>query len=312
MASDDRAKKAKEDALKARIAARKAEADKKAKEAAQKRAEREEQARRRWPVTRQLRAKLFKGAVIVNVTNIVQALLAQEVGATAISAYDKAVTATMMANHAVRMASPEAIRRYIDELMIPVITSVRIGHLMEAKVMERIGVNMIDEGGLTKAASVLPYFTKRDIGIPTICAVTSFKDCLLRIQEGALILRIAGARDGGDVQDAFKTLIAIQTNIQEMRFESKYNIYATDSEVYRPLLDNVRDSGRLPVLLFGSGGIHTPSDVATMMKNGCDGVFIDNNVFQSPDPEAHLKSILQAAKEFDNVEKICELSTKFA
>ncbi|KAJ2741183.1 hypothetical protein GGI19_006985, partial [Coemansia pectinata] len=137
----EKRKKVKDEARKARIAARKAEAEKKAKEAAEKQKARDEQARLRWPVTRLLRSQLFRGAVIVNVTSLDQALLCQEVGVTAISAYDKSVQTTTV----LRMSNPEAIKRYIDTVLIPVIANVRIGHFAEAKVMESIGVNMIDE-----------------------------------------------------------------------------------------------------------------------------------------------------------------------
>ncbi|KAJ2882773.1 Pyridoxal 5'-phosphate synthase subunit snz1, partial [Coemansia aciculifera] len=294
----EKRKRVKDEARKARIAARKAEAEKKAKEAAEKQKARDEQARLRWPVTRLLRSQLFRGAVIVNVTSLDQALLCQEVGVTAISAYDKSVQTTTV----LRMSNPEAIKRYIDAVLIPVIANVRIGHFAEAKVMESIGVNMIDESDMLSTFTEMTYISrKREIGIPTICAVSSLKDCLLRIQEGALILRVKGTRDGGSVNEAFKVLNTIMNAIKGLRAPTPSNteLYS-DASIYQPLLNDVISTGRLPVPLFGSGGIHTPSDVALMMEGGCDGVFVDTAVFLGLDPERHLKAIIQATKDYKN------------
>ncbi|KAJ2871653.1 Pyridoxal 5'-phosphate synthase subunit snz1, partial [Coemansia aciculifera] len=298
----EKRKRVKDEARKARIAARKAEAEKKAKEAAEKQKARDEQARLRWPVTRLLRSQLFRGAVIVNVTSLDQALLCQEVGVTAISAYDKSVQTTTV----LRMSNPEAIKRYIDAVLIPVIANVRIGHFAEAKVMESIGVNMIDESDMLSTFTEMTYISrKREIGIPTICAVSSLKDCLLRIQEGALILRVKGTRDGGSVNEAFKVLNIIMNAIKGLRAPTPSNteLYS-DASIYQPLLNDVISTGRLPVPLFGSGGIHTPSDVALMMEGGCDGVFVDTAVFLGLDPERHLKAIIQTTKDYKNVPKI--------
>ncbi|KAJ2740053.1 hypothetical protein GGI20_006013 [Coemansia sp. BCRC 34301] len=298
-------KEARERALKARIAARRAEADKKAKEAAQKRAEREALAKSRWPVTRQLRARLLKGAMIVTVMNINQALLAQDAGATAIWAVEKPTGLV------VRMPTPVEIKKYMNEVLIPVIAGVRIGHLLEAKVMESIGVNVVDESNIISTETGILNFSKRELGIPAICAVASLGDCLLRIQEGALILRIAGIRDGKNVQMALRTLFSIQQVISEFRTKPEvYKKYLEDEAYYKPLVEDIYRNGRLPVLLFGSGGVHAPSDAAIMMKHGCDGIIIDNNVFTGPDPYAHIQSIIQASKDFDNVAKICELSNQ--
>ncbi|KAJ2465535.1 hypothetical protein GGI03_002609 [Coemansia sp. RSA 2337] len=304
----EKRKKILEDAKKARIAARKAEAEKKAKEEAEKKKARDEQARLRWPITRLLRSQYFiKGAVIVNVTTIDQALLCQEVGVTAISAYDKSVQASIV----LRMSSPESIKRYIGAVLIPVIANVRIGHLSEAKIMESIGVNLIDESDMLTSTEV-PYIRKRELGIPTICAVTSLQECLLRIQEGALILRVKGTREGGNITEALKYLLAIKTAIAGMRADppSDTTLYA-DPSIFKPLLNEVVRTGHLPVPLFGSGGIHTPSDVAIMMENGCDGVFVDTAVFLGLDPETHLKAIMQATKDYKNTSKMCELSNYF-
>ncbi|KAJ2426021.1 hypothetical protein GGF41_002208 [Coemansia sp. RSA 2531] len=304
----EKRKKILEDAKKARIAARKAEAEKKAKEEAEKKKARDEQARLRWPITRLLRSQYFsKGAVIVNVTTIDQAILCQEVGVTAISAYDKSVQGSTV----LRMSTPESIKRYIGAVLIPVIANVRIGHLSEAKIMESIGVNLIDESDMLTSTEV-PYIRKRELGIPTICAVTSLQECLLRIQEGALILRVKGTRDGGNISEALKYLLAIRSAIDGMRADppTDTTLYA-DASIFKPLLDEVVRTGRLPVPLFGSGGIHTPSDVAIMMENGCDGVFVDTAVFLGLDPETHLKAIMQATKDYKNTSKMCELSNYF-
>ncbi|KAJ2241739.1 hypothetical protein GGI13_007223, partial [Coemansia sp. RSA 455] len=220
-----------------------------------------------------------KGAVIVNVTTIDQAILCQEVGVTAISAYDKSVQGSTV----LRMSTPESIKRYIGAVLIPVIANVRIGHLSEAKIMESIGVNLIDESDLLTSA-----------------------------EEGALILRVKGTRDGGNISEALKYLLAIRSAIDGMRADppTDTTLYA-DASIFKPLLDEVVRTGRLPVPLFGSGGIHTPSDVAIMMENGCDGVFVDTAVFLGLDPETHLKAIMQATKDYKNTSKMCELSNYF-
>ncbi|KAJ2253020.1 hypothetical protein GGI13_002941 [Coemansia sp. RSA 455] len=304
----EKRKKILEDAKKARIAARKAEAEKKAKEEAEKKKARDEQTRLRWPITRLLRSQYFsKGAVIVNVTTIDQAILCQEVGVTAISAYDKSVQGSAV----LRMSTPESIKRYIGAVLIPVIANVRIGYFSEAKIMESIGVNLIDESDMLTSAEVSHISRKRELGIPTICAVTSLTECLLRIQEGALILRVKGTREGGNITEALKYLLAIKNAIDGMRADPPTNTLYGEASIFKPLLDEVVRTGRLPVPLFGSGGIHTPSDVAIMMENGCDGVFVDNAVFLGLDPETHLKAIMQATKDYKNTSKMCELSNYF-
>ncbi|KAJ2068255.1 hypothetical protein GGH13_004980 [Coemansia sp. S155-1] len=223
-------------------------------------------------------------------------------------AYDKSVQGSTV----LRMSTPESIKRYIGAVLIPVIANVRIGHLSEAKIMESIGVNLIDESDLLTSAEVPNISSKRELGIPTICAVTSLKECLLRIQEGALILRVKGTRDGGNISEALKYLLAIRSAIDGMRADppTDTTLYA-DASIFKPLLDEVVRTGRLPVPLFGSGGIHTPSDVAIMMENGCDGVFVDTAVFLGLDPETHLKAIMQATKDYKNTSKMCELSNYF-
>ncbi|KAJ2029048.1 hypothetical protein H4S03_007580 [Coemansia sp. S3946] len=155
------------------------------------------------------------------------------------------------------MSSPESIKRYIGAVLIPVIANVRIGHLSEAKIMESIGVNLIDESDMLTSTEV-PYIRNK-----------------------------RGADPPSDT-----------------------TLYA-DPSIFKPLLNEVVRTGHLPVPLFGSGGIHTPSDVAIMMENGCDGVFVDTAVFLGLDPETHLKAIMQATKDYKNTSKMCELSNYF-
>ncbi|KAJ2736775.1 hypothetical protein IW152_000529 [Coemansia sp. BCRC 34962] len=308
----DAAKKAQEEARKARIAKRKEEAEKKAKEAAEKQARIQALAKSRWPITRHLKAQLFKGAVIVNVCNIDQAQFCQEVGVTAICAHNKSVLTPQQNGNPVRMSSPEVIKRYINSVIIPVFTNVRVGHLMEAKIMESIGVDMIEESDTLTSLVGIVHFSKRELGVPTICTVGTLKDCLLRIQEGALILRTSATRTGGNVNEALKVIIGIQDAIKGMRTDPKARAtLETDVTIYQPLLKDVIDKGCLPVPIFGAGGIHTPTDVAMMMNAGCDGVFIDNTVFFGIDPEGHLKAIIQVVKNPNDVSKICELSANF-
>ena len=255
-------------------------------------------------------AEMLKGGVIMDVVTPDQAKLAEDAGAVAVMALER-VPADIRAQGGVsRMSDPDMIDGIISAVSIPVMAKARIGHFVEAQVLQELGVDYIDESEVLSPADYVNHIDKWGFTVPFVCGATNLGEALRRITEGAAMIRSKGEAGTGDVSEAMKHIRTIRGQIAGLSALTKDELYVAAKELQAPyeLVAEVAETGRLPVVMFVAGGVATPADAAMMMQLGADGVFVGSGIFKSGDPAARAAAIVKATTFFDDAKVIADVS----
>lgn len=255
-------------------------------------------------------AKMLKGGVIMDVINKEQAIIAEKAGAVAVMALEK-VPADIRKNGGVaRMSDPKMIKEIIKSVSIPVMAKVRIGHFVEAQILESLKIDFIDESEVLTPADNLYHIDKSNFNVPFVCGATNLGEALRRIGEGASMIRTKGEAGTGNVVEAVKHMRTMNKEIRELINLPSEELMTYAKEIGAPysLVKYVSDNGSLPVVNFAAGGISTPADAALMMQLGCDGVFVGSGIFKSGNPEKRAQAIVKATTYYDNPDIVAEVS----
>jgi pyridoxal 5'-phosphate synthase pdxS subunit len=255
-------------------------------------------------------AEMQKGGVIMDVMSVEQAIIAEAAGATAIMALERVPSDIRAAGGVARMANPELVENVIKAVSIPVMAKARIGHYVEAKVLESLGVDYIDESEVLTPADEVYHIDKSLFTIPFVCGAKDLGEALRRIQEGASMLRTKGEPGTGNIVEAVRHMRIITGQIRRIHGLSKDELFneAKLLGVNYDLLLNIHETGRLPVVNFAAGGVATPSDAALMMHLGADGVFVGSGIFKSDSPEKFARAIVEATTHYEDYELIARVS----
>jgi pyridoxal 5'-phosphate synthase pdxS subunit len=255
-------------------------------------------------------AQMLKGGVIMDVVNFEQAQIAEEAGAVAVMALERVPADIRMAGGVARMADPAIVSSIMEAVSIPVMAKCRIGHFVEALVLEDLGVDFIDESEVLTPADNVHHVWKHDFGIPFVCGCRDLGEALRRISEGAAMIRTKGEAGTGDVVEAVGHMRAVQDAIRMLQNmpQDELVVEARKLGVSLDLLIKTRELGRLPVVNFAAGGIATPADAALMMHLGADGVFVGSGIFKAGDPARRAYAIVQSVTHFNNPKIIADVS----
>jgi len=251
-----------------------------------------------------------KGGVIMDVTTAEQAIIAEKAGAVAVMALHAVPADIRKAGGVARMADPLIVAQIIDAVSIPVMAKTRIGHFVEAEILEALGVDMIDESEVLTPADEQFHIEKLRFTTPFVCGARDLGEALRRINEGAAMIRTKGEAGTGDVSEAVRHMHAIMSKIRELKGKSEQEIGRVAREIEAPadLTAETAEMQRLPVVNFAAGGIATPADAALMMRMGADGVFVGSGIFKSEQPEVMAKAIVEAVNNFDDPRALAEIS----
>ncbi|KXA16330.1 pyridoxal 5'-phosphate synthase, synthase subunit Pdx1 [Fusobacterium equinum] len=252
----------------------------------------------------------FNGGVIMDVTNVEQAKIAEEAGAVAVMALERVPADIRAAGGVSRMSDPKMIKEIMAAVKIPVMAKVRIGHFVEAEILEAIGIDFIDESEVLSPADNVYHVNKNEFKTPFVCGARNLGEALRRICEGAKMIRTKGEAGTGDVVQAVSHMRQImkEMNIVKSLREDELYVMAKDLQVPYELVKYVHDHGRLPVPNFSAGGVATPADAALMRRLGADGVFVGSGIFKSGDPRKRAKAIVEAVQNYNNPEVIARVS----
>jgi pyridoxal 5''-phosphate synthase, synthase subunit Pdx1 len=255
-------------------------------------------------------AEMQKGGVIMDVMSAEQARIAEAAGATAVMALERVPSDIRAAGGVARMANPELVEQVMKVVSIPVMAKARIGHYVEAKVLESLGVDYIDESEVLTPADEVFHIDKTLFTIPFVCGAKDLGEALRRIQEGASMLRTKGEPGTGNIVEAVRHMRLINGQIRKVQNLSKDELYNEAKVLGVPydLLLNIHETGRLPVVNFAAGGVATPSDAALMMHLGADGVFVGSGIFKSDSPEKFARAIVEATTHYEDYELIARVS----
>ena len=255
-------------------------------------------------------ASMQKGGVIMDVVNAEQAELAEEAGAVAVMALERVPADIRAAGGVARMADPQKIVEIIDAVSIPVMGKARIGHFVEAQILEALGVDMVDESEVLTPADEQFHIDKTRFSVPFVCGARNLGEALRRIDEGAAMIRTKGEAGTGNVVEAVRHMRAIMGGIRSLKGLSSQELIDRAREIEAPaeLVIECANLGRLPVVNFSAGGIATPADAALMMQLGADGVFVGSGIFKSSNPEATARAIVEAVNHYDDAKVIAEVS----
>jgi pyridoxal 5'-phosphate synthase pdxS subunit len=256
-------------------------------------------------------ASMQKGGVIMDVINAEQAKIAEEAGAVAVMALERVPADIRKAGGVARMADPEVVMSIIHAVSVPVMGKVRIGHFVEAQVLESLGVDMIDESEVLTPADEQYHIDKKKFKVPFVCGARNLGEALRRVGEGAAMIRTKGEAGTGNVVEAVRHMRSIMGEIRMLKGMDGQEIsdFARDIEAPVELVIECARMGRLPVVNFSAGGIATPSDAALMMQLGADGVFVGSGIFKSSEPEKMARAIVEAVNHYDNPEIIAKVSS---
>ncbi|WP_314502321.1 pyridoxal 5'-phosphate synthase lyase subunit PdxS [uncultured Microbacterium sp.] len=255
-------------------------------------------------------AEMLKGGVIMDVVTAEQARIAEDAGAVAVMALER-VPADIRAEGGVsRMSDPDMIESIIASVSIPVMAKARIGHFVEAQVLQELGVDYIDESEVLSPADYVNHIDKWKFTVPFVCGATNLGEALRRINEGAAMIRSKGEAGTGDVSEATKHIRKISGEINMLRSMTKDELYVAAKELQAPyeLVAEIAETGALPVVLFVAGGVATPADAAMMMQLGADGVFVGSGIFKSGNPAERAAAIVKATTFFDDAKVIADVS----
>ena len=255
-------------------------------------------------------AQMLKGGVIMDVVNVEQAKIAQESGAVAVMALER-VPADIRADGGVaRMTDPTIICEIMDSVSIPVMAKCRIGHFVEAQILESLGIDYIDESEVLTPADELHHVWKHNFKVPFVCGCRDLGEALRRISEGAAMIRTKGEAGTGDIVEAVRHMRTVQDAIRKLQNmpDDELVVEARDLGVSLELLTQTREAERLPVVNFAAGGVATPADASLMMQLGADGVFVGSGVFKSGDPARRAYAIVQAVTHYNDPKILTEVS----
>lgn len=255
-------------------------------------------------------AKMTKGGVIMDVVNAEQAQIAEEAGAVSVMALEKVPADIRASGGVARMADPSKVTEIIDAVSIPVMAKVRIGHFVEAQVLESLGVDMIDESEVLTPADEKYHIDKKKFSIPFVCGARNLGEALRRIDEGAAMIRTKGEAGTGNVVEAVRHMRMIQGTIRELKDKTEEELWAVarQEEAQFYLVKETQKQGRIPVLNLAAGGVATPADAALMMQLGADGVFVGSGIFKSENPVIVAEAIVKATTHYQDAEVIAEVS----
>jgi len=255
-------------------------------------------------------AEMLKGGVIMDVVDAEQARIAEEAGATAVMALERVPADIRAQGGVARMSDPSMIEEIIAAVSIPVMAKARIGHFVEAQVLQELGVDYIDESEVLSPADYVNHIDKWNFTTPFVCGATNLGEALRRITEGAAMIRSKGEAGTGDVSEATKHIRTINKEIAALRHLKEDELYVAAKELQAPfdIVKEVAQTGALPVVLFTAGGVATPADAAMMMQLGADGVFVGSGIFKSGDPAKRAAAIVKATTFHDDPKVIAEVS----
>jgi len=255
-------------------------------------------------------AEMLKGGVIMDVTTPEQAKIAEEAGACAVMALERVPADIRAAGGVARMADPTVVQRILEAVTIPVMAKARIGHFVEARILEELGVDYIDESEVLTPADDKFHINKLDFKVPFVCGAKNLGEALRRIGEGAAMIRTKGEPGTGNVIEAVKHMRTVMGEIRMLQNLPKEELMTAAKNMAAPyeLVLKVAELGKLPVVNFAAGGIATPADAALMMQLGCDGVFVGSGIFKSGDPAKRAKAIVAATTHYNDFKILAEVS----
>lgn len=255
-------------------------------------------------------AEMFKGGVIMDVTSSEQAAIAEEAGAVAVMALERVPADIRAAGGVARMADPEIIAAIMEKVTIPVMAKARIGHFVEAQILESLGVDYVDESEVLTPADERHHINKWDFNVPFVCGAINLGEALRRIAEGAAMIRTKGEAGTGNVVEAVRHMRTINGEMQGLTVLQDEELMAAAKEMGAPfeLVRWVAEKGRLPVVNFSAGGLATPADAAMMMQLGAEGVFVGSGIFKSEDPAIRARAIVRATTHYNDPEVLAEVS----
>lgn len=262
-----------------------------------------------WTVKKGL-AEMLKGGVIMDVTTPEQARIAEEAGACAVMALERVPADIRAAGGVARMADPTVILRIMETVTIPVMAKVRIGHFVEAQILQELGVDYIDESEVLTPADEQHHINKHEFKVPFVCGARNLGEALRRIAEGAAMIRTKGEPGTGNVVEAVRHMRLMLAEIRRLQNMPREELLAAAKEMSAPyeLVIQVAETGRLPVVNFAAGGIATPADAAMMMQLGADGIFVGSGIFKSKNPAARAKAIVAATTYYRDPKVLAEVS----
>ena len=255
-------------------------------------------------------AQMLKGGVIMDVVTPEHARIAEEAGAVAVMALERVPADIRVSGGVARMSDPGLIREIMATVSIPVMAKVRIGHFVEAQILESLGVDYIDESEVLTPADEAYHINKHDFNVPFVCGCRNLGEALRRIGEGAAMMRTKGEAGTGDVVEAVRHARSVLGEIRRLQNMPEEELMTFAKEIGAPyeLVKETKEHGRLPVVNFAAGGIATPADAALMMQLGVDGVFVGSGIFKSGDPARRAKAIVEATTHFRNAEILARVS----
>ncbi len=262
------------------------------------------------PAVKRGMAEMLKGGVIMDVVTAGQARIAEDAGAVAVMALERVPADIRRDGGVARMSDPDMIDSIKAEVSVPVMAKARIGHFVEAQVLQAIGVDYIDESEVLTPADYAHHIDKHAFTVPFVCGATNLGEALRRISEGAAMIRSKGEAGTGDVSQATTHIRTILGEIRRLTVMDSSELFGAAKEMRAPieLVRETAELGRLPVVLFTAGGLATPADAAMMMQLGADGVFIGSGIFKSGDPAARARACVEATTYFDDAERIAKVS----
>jgi pyridoxal 5'-phosphate synthase pdxS subunit len=262
------------------------------------------------PLVKRGLAEMLKGGVIMDVVTPEQAKIAEDAGAVAVMALERVPADIRAQGGVARMSDPDMIDGIISAVSIPVMAKARIGHFVEAQILQSLGVDYIDESEVLSPADYVNHIDKTKFTTPFVCGATNLGEALRRITEGAAMVRSKGEAGTGDVSEAMKHIRTILGEIRSLASKSEDELFVAAKELQAPydLVVEVARTGKLPVVMFTAGGVATPADAALMMQMGADGVFVGSGIFKSGDPVARGKAIVKAVTFFNDPEVLASAS----
>ena len=262
------------------------------------------------PLVKRGLAEMLKGGVIMDVVTPEQAKIAEDAGAVAVMALERVPADIRAQGGVARMSDPDMIDGIIKSVSIPVMAKARIGHFVEAQIIQELGVDYIDESEVLSPADYVNHIDKWQFKVPFVCGATNLGEALRRITEGAAMIRSKGEAGTGDVSEATKHIRTIGAEIRALAAKNDDELYVAAKELQAPyeLVREVAKSGKLPVVLFTAGGVATPADAALMMQLGADGVFVGSGIFKSGNPIERAKAIVKATTFYNDAAVLAEVS----
>ena len=255
-------------------------------------------------------AQMLKGGVIMDVTNPAEAIIAQNAGACAVMALERVPSDIRKQGGVARMSDPKMIKEIQEAVSIPVMAKVRIGHFVEAQILQALEIDFIDESEVLTPADNIYHIEKTKFEVPFVCGARNLGEALRRIGEGASMIRTKGEAGTGDVVGAVKHMRTVTSEIRKIVSMGQEELMNAAKEIGAPydLVKYVHENGKLPVVNFAAGGIATPADAALMMQLGCDGVFVGSGIFKSDNPEKRAEAIVKAVTNYNNPKVLAQIS----